>query len=116
PHQSWRWLHNYDFCCLGASGFKASLLPLMKELTTKNVVTLDTMLWKEAKCTRKTVPNKRSSNSQCLHVGMKGMPGALGLGIGHDGNGSTDRNFNMLRQSIGPDANVYAQLFREVFY
>lgn len=58
------------------------------------------------------IPSELSSTSFC--VGIKGMPGRLGIGIGHRPGWSytEDRQLAYLRKLIGSDADFYATFFK----
>jgi hypothetical protein len=63
-------------------------------------------LWESAK---KAYPCTLLENAWRLSIGIKGMPGRGGLGRGHklDAYRNDDPDGKLLREWIGPDAEVY---------
>lgn len=94
---------------LCATGFKASLIPLIKELCSQdNTPFLDMKLWMQP--VSKNVYHPSTDGRYC--IGIKGMPGRKGIGIGHTPpkHWEKDQNGNVLRRLIGLDANFYEEI------
>ena len=112
PSRKFVRMHNDEHASLAASGFMWHLLPHMERIARLGDIFIDLQLWKEPvvkKLLPQPLPDKRM-----LHVGLKNMPGAKGLGIGHQSpTGSTDTNFGMLTEWIGREA---AQIYRALWW
>lgn len=74
----------------------------------KRTYGLDTTFW------RRIAPSQWAIERTRSVIGLKGLPGQVGLGIGHrPGNGWTpDPEGQQLRAWIGADAEIYEQLIR----
>jgi hypothetical protein len=111
---------NQNHASLGASAFRSGVLPHVERCcTVHKSVFIDMFLWAELTDphygkTAALLPNE-AEDGRALHVGLKQMPGAAGLGIGHNDEGSDDPAFRVLRKWIGPeDCATYRRLHREL--
>lgn len=109
-------MHNLNHASLAATGFRRELLPQVRRCCEVfKSVFVDMYLWAECteegrglRCT--LVPNK-APDGRAYHVGMKQMPGAAGLGNGHNDDGSSDQTLSVLQDWIGvEDCRVYRNL------
>lgn len=136
---------NNDHASLAQTGVKRAFLEQFRE-NLKGDPFIDIRLWKEIagndflqKRRQPFLPKGMSINNgrgilfddgltDCLYVGMKGMPGRKGIGSGHRGVGRLDTHFKILKQWIKKeeDFRAYATLKidtivrpikkREIFY
>lgn len=123
PTKHYKWCGNTDHASLACTGFRREVLTHVERVAnTFGSVFLDMYLWAEWGSeqfpgTRKLVPQPHSGRK--LHVGMKNMPGAFGLGLGHqkpDGWNLDHTSFKVLREWVGPDAaQEYTQVWRNHF-
>jgi hypothetical protein len=105
-------MHNMNHASLGATVFRSSALPAVERACrllcpNNNSPFIDMYLWAEAEPIhglKTRLVGNRAPDGRAWHVGMKLMPGAAGLGIGHGHDGSTDPTFAVLRQWVGADA------------
>jgi len=79
-----------------------SLLKLRKGSTPY----LDIDLWRSCPDRRLTKPEPR------MVVGMKGLPGRVGIGVGHQKHKSADPDLLFLRELIQADAGWYEKFYR----
>lgn len=109
--RTFRRCHNLSHCSLAATAFRPSLLPRLKEIAERGSVWLDMPLWDEGDEPRLMIDNK-ASDGRPYHVGLKGMPpSGTGLGMGHDGSGSSDKGLNVLTQWVGiEDSRLYRSI------
>ncbi len=110
---------------LGASGFRASVLPLVKRCCRvlcplNKSPFIDCYLWAEATAdetlTTKILRNE-GRDRRPLHVGFKCMPGTPGLGIGHKKyEGTPDNTFATLDSwLVGEASQAYRRVWRQHF-
>lgn len=69
---------------------------------------VDTTLWRAVPTAQWAITGKQTA------IGIKGLPGLVGLGIGHrpDGKWKPDPELEQLRAWIGDDADIYAEYRR----
>ncbi len=107
--RKWR-LFNNRGASLCQTGFHASVIPtvraVIQECRTKQTYGVDGALWARHPDTVKSL--KRSHTV----LGIKGLPGQVGLGIGHrpQAGWTPDRTGQQLRAWIGADADRYLSL------
>lgn len=67
---------------------------------------VDTLLWR-------ALPTHWTFTNQMTVIGMKGLPGRVGLGVGHrpTAGWTTDLQLRKLREWIGEDADLYADFY-----
>lgn len=114
-----RWLPvgNTRNAPLAATGFRRSLLPFLSEvITTYRTVWIDSHLYGNPPGAVMLCPQPH--NGAYLHIGMKGMPGAAGLGAGHAEGAcqfvgwlQDDAQLSKLVELVGADA---AEVYRHV--
>jgi hypothetical protein len=109
PQQMWRIFKNRG-ASLCQTAFHCKLIPLVerviRESLRRNQYGIDALLWTQAS------PWMKSLERTQTVVGIKGLPGRVGLGIGHRPQGSlwkADPAGSQLRAWIGSDAAVYRQ-------
>ncbi len=115
-------MHNADHASLAATAFRAELLPRIERMCRVfKSVFIDCYLWVEAgniwPATKRLSPQPMP-DGRMLHVGMKNMPGASGLGIGHKNphDGSTDPSFAVFAEWVGGEATqVYRRVWADHF-
>lgn len=89
------------------TAFKRDLFPLFRrtaqECVGRGSFGIDTTFWRAAS-------NDWAFTHQMTVVGIKGLPGRVGLGVGHrpDARWSPDHDLAQLREWIGDDADLYA--------
>jgi hypothetical protein len=122
PLRKWMPLKNKDHATLSATAFRSHLLPLVeRSCQTFKSVFIDMYLWAEASkegtgLTCGLVDN-RAADGRAYQVGMKMMPGAAGLGLGHGAEGQADSAFQKLRQWVGAeDCAVYSGLIPDTLH
>jgi hypothetical protein len=94
---------------LGATAFRSYVLPAVKRCCNvlcakNNSVFLDMYLWAEAEPMhglRTRLIQNKAPDGRAYHVGLKQMPGAPGLGLGHSDDGAADPQGTMLAEWIG---------------
>lgn len=113
PIRKYQRMGNVSHASLAATAFTREMLPYLERCKLYNSVFIDMYLWAEGTQENNAwalIPNK-AKDGRALHVGMKLMPGACGLGGGHNENGATDQTLAMLTQWIGPtDTRVYRSI------
>lgn len=115
-------MHNASHASLAATAFRAELLPQIDRICRVfKSVFIDMYLWAEAgniwPATTRLKPQPLD-DGRLLHIGMKNMPGAFGLGLGHQNpdSGSYDPNLAVLAEWAGHDAaRVYRQVWADWF-
>jgi hypothetical protein len=109
-----RCMNNRRHCSLAMSGFRAELIPVVREIASRGRPYIDIALWSETRPLRQTfLPNTHKLGAErIMHVGMKGLPGTPGIGVGHSMSGRDDRGLEILRQWMGGDADAYAGFYR----
>ncbi len=121
PTRRFQRMHNTGHASLACSGFRGYVCEGIEyACKIHKSVFIDMYLWVECGTvfptwTKKLTP--QPIGKRMIHVGMKGMPGAKGLGVGHDlTQGSTDPNFLVLAEWIGSVAtSFYKDVWREFF-
>jgi hypothetical protein len=115
PTRKFQRMHNDQHASLAASCWRSTLLPEVERVAKLGSIFLDMILWAEHEGTKKLIPQPLP-NGRMLHVGLKGMPGAAGLGIGHQSpnTGSSDPQFVTLQRWLGSEATGwYRRLWRD---
>jgi len=111
--RKWRDILNEDHCSLGQTGFRSSVLPLMREICTRGNPLVDLAIWAEYEGPKEIYPNDN------LHVSMKGLPGEPGIGAGHGawrGFSKDTPRFDKLEEWIGDDADLYRDLYNRMLF
>lgn len=107
----WQRMYNVNHASFAATGFRSwatfAVERAVNVLCTNNrSVFVDMYLWAEAQpmhdLRTKLIDNK-ADDGRALHVGMKQMPGAAGLGMGHTDQGTPDPAWSQLTAWVGPD-------------
>lgn len=96
-------LKNKAHASLCSTGMKGLALEAFRNELKPNVQFIDINLWKNFRGTSALYPTE-------LVVGIKGLPGRSGIGMGHrnDFKGQIDDTGSILRQWLGPNADIYA--------
>jgi hypothetical protein len=121
PQRRYQNMRNTAHASLACTAFRKCVLPHMQGVASVfNSVFLDMYLWAEwgsdlfpgtKKLLKQPLPD-----GKMLHVGMKNMPGAAGLGMGHRMHGERpDGALQKLREWTGADAAVYRKLWQDHF-
>lgn len=108
--RSWREWKNYTHCSLCQTGIRKELLPRLEEAINSGELFIDMALWRIL-YVHKLKPF--IFLNQNLTIGIKGMPGRLGIGAGHtpDTTFTKDPGFNKLEELIGKDdAGYYKEM------
>lgn len=106
-HRSWKMMNNIG-ASLCQTALRRDLFPLFRktiqECMGRGSYGIDTTLWRAAR-------NDWAFTHQMTVCGIKGLPGRIGLGIGHrpDARWSPDPHLTQLRKWIGADADLYAE-------
>ena len=121
---------NYDHASLAQTAIKKSLLSEIEKLPVDNQF-IDLDLWGMKRIGTTVIRNKNikvnaelpkglavndgkgflfDDADRYLYVGMKGMPGRVGIGSGHRGVGRFDVNEKILRQWIPKDFETYLSI------
>lgn len=117
PSLRWAGMGNGDHASLACTAFTRAALPQVERCCKVfKSVYIDMYLWAEwgtpmcAVQGRKSVlmPNARGNGLR--HVGLKGLPGAKGLGQGHQPAGFHDPGGVRLQEWLGADADPYLSL------
>ena len=103
---------NMSHASLAQTGFKISFLPTLRELLkNENEIYLDMRIWKIAH--QEQPIYLFQDDKDPLYVGIKGLPGRLGIGAGHRpkiyGN-SIDKDRSILKKWIPKDYNIYLDI------
>ena len=101
---------NTQHASLCQTGFTRDVLPKFQEICENNVKFIDILLWKLA-----LSPNV-TRGTKSLSVGIKGLPGRVGIGIGHKpdhANYQDDHNLAQLKELIGDDIELYEEFYTE---
>lgn len=132
-------LHNFLHASLAATAWRSSCSAMVRKAVEAGSVFIDLHLWHQfwqSDCSGyiafneqeetsgiNSIPGAHRWQQECshlttepgkpLHVGIKGLPGAVGLGIGHTDIGCPDSAGVTLRQWIGDDADVYLRFRRD---
>lgn len=112
-------MHNATHASLACTGFRSKLVPEVAFICRAfKDIFIDMILWQHIHTiggTWKLIPQPLASG-QMYHVGMKNMPGATGLGMGHTNpdQGSSDPTFANLEKWVGPEAaRTYRKVWRD---
>lgn len=99
-------LQNYQHSSLSQTAFSKNLLPTIKRCVNSGQFYFDIEIWKTAR--REQIPFALIANTS-LSVGIKGMPGRLGLTPAHKENKGFIRDYGgkVLETWIGEDAKNY---------
>jgi hypothetical protein len=110
----WRTFQNIGGCFC-QTAFKRSLIPQLRSVieacARKNSYGIDTAFWKSVDASHWSIARDRTV------LGIKGLPGQVGLGLGHRPTGDgwhADPTLSTLRAWIGGDADLYASYGRRV--
>jgi hypothetical protein len=106
-------LRNNEWAALTATGMRRSVFPLFRELLEAGDTALDVPLWRQWQGSKRLMQNDwiTFQGNRALIVSMKGLPGAPGIGIGHNAQGMHDPTGKMLEGLMGPgDAEEYRNL------
>lgn len=99
---------------LCSTSFRASLLPLLEQVCKscyeRNFKGIDYEFWKFAKEQGYSCYISENKTHHC--IGIKRLPGRMGIGIGHQGKRFVpDKNFKLLREWVG---DVWAARYLEI--
>ena len=111
--RKYRDILNETHCSLGQTGFRSSVLPLMREICNRGNPLVDLALWAEYDGPKEVYPTDN------LHVSMKGLPGEPGIGAGHGAWRGFTRDtpkFDKLYEWIGDDADLYRDLYNRMLF
>lgn len=108
----YRVFENYG-ACLCQTAIATALTPMItktiEDLMRRGKYGVDAQLWKNVPQAKWNVTQAGSA------LGIKGLPGRAGLGLGHrpttDGKWTADHELAVLRQWIGPAADIYRPFF-----
>jgi hypothetical protein len=96
---------NGQHCSLGQTGLTAAAVPCLERACRSEPRFVDLDLWKNWTGTR------RIAASNGMHLSIKSMPGARGIGDGHDYlQGTPDPHFHGLRRFLGSEAEPYIEI------
>jgi hypothetical protein len=103
----YRLFTEHEHASLCRSGFRRSVLPLVRKLTAGDDWRVDMQMWATWTGSRRLSP--APARGRALSVSMKGMPGRTGVTHGPSRSWavSDDRNLEQLRDWLGPDHEVY---------
>lgn len=109
--RSWKQWRNYQHCSLCQTGFRKELLPRFEEAIHSGELFMDMALWNIFHA-HKLKPF--IFLGQNYTIGIKAMPGRLGIGSGHfpDESFVSDPGFNKLKELVGADADFYIKISR----
>jgi glycosyltransferase involved in cell wall biosynthesis len=103
-------LQNFAHASLSQTAFRSSLLEVAREATLSDNFYIDIELWKI--CRENNVPWTLLHNTS-LGVGMKGLPGRLGLTPSHTSKQYfIDSGHKILREWLGKDVAYYVPYLR----
>lgn len=80
PAGGYKVMNNYQHAALSQTAIRKELLPMYKAALHSGQLFFDIILWQ--KCIEKRLPMAVLSNTN-LSIGMKGMPGRMGIGSSH---------------------------------
>lgn len=111
--QSYRILPNVERASMCQMGFTKEIISTLQHILKQQNAFIDIQLWRYYSSQfRKKLYNSR------LCVGIKGMPGNIGIGIGHrptDVHRIKDKNFQKLEEWIGKeDTDFYRSIYFSV--
>ncbi len=109
--ESYRILPNVDRASMCQMGFTKSVVSIIQHIIKQGSAFVDIQLWKYYSSQfKKQLYNRR------LSIGIKGMPGNIGIGIGHrptDVHRTKDKNFQKLEEWIGKeDTDFYRSIYK----
>lgn len=110
-------MYNREHASLAATGFRRSVCSEVERVCKEyGNVFIDMGLWNDYQGSKKLLPQPRKNGSVYI-MQFKLMPGGRGLGIGHMSPycGTSDPNFWMLKEYIGPAHQVYKRVWQERF-
>lgn len=105
PDKTWLRHENKRHCSLCQTGFTKKLFPIILSQDNKNPY-LDLSLWKNKLKTTKYL----MSNRKDLCIGIKGLPGRVGVSAGHRSSHprfTKDVDLSVLKSFIGEDVKYY---------
>lgn len=112
----YRRLGNVNHATLSQTAIKSSLTPLLIEtFTSKNLYnTADIILWEKLRNSEYKLCH--IAETPKLSIGIKGMPGRMGIGIGHKRQGPwvLDSNAAHLMHFLGKDGEAYLEFYRRI--
>ena len=91
---------------LGSMAVDRKAIPAVKNIARCGNPTFDRGLWRYAKAHRWPThleENAKQPDGRWLHVGLKCMPGQIGIGIGHRSGGQPDQDHKLIKRWIGTD-------------
>jgi len=113
PIRKYQMMGNQQHASLAATVFTSEMIPFIERCRLHKSVYIDCYLWSEGTADNadwRLIPNK-AKDGRALHVGMKMMPGANGLGMGHQDTGASDKSLAMLTTWIGAaDTRLYRSI------
>lgn len=118
PSRRWQCMGNKEHASLAQTGFRRSLVPHVLELCARGHAFLDVALWRLPQVTgRRLLPNLDHATGLLGHIGMKGLPGTLGIGVGHRAQLKwQDPTLSWLEGQIGAaEIQAYEELDRHFF-
>lgn len=109
PHRCWRVFQNTGASLCQTALRRAvvtNLTSVIYDMASRQKYGVDTTFWRSIPQTDWALDRMETV------VGLKGLPGQVGLGIGHrpGGGWTADPDFHILADWIGPDLSVYADL------
>lgn len=106
----WKEMHNYRHASLAQTGITSKLLPILKLAVDSGELYFDIKLWEQAHLNR---AKSIIFNEQNLCIGMKGLPGRVGIGAGHRTKDFfIDPGLVKLRAWVGDDTENYLPYIR----
>jgi hypothetical protein len=103
-------LSNFGHASLSQTAIRSSLIPMLKEAIYSQNFYIDIELWKYAR--ERNVPWALLHNTT-LGVGLKGLPGRLGLTPSHRSKQCfIDSNYDVLHSWLGSDIKYYTPYLR----
>ena len=110
--RSYRVLSNVHHASLCQTGIRAEVLPSLSTVCQHNKPWVDMELWRTWRRSSQLFRPDPVTGPLC--VGIKGMPGRIGIGSGHrvKFGGAPDPNGTVLRDWVGEDAEVYMGYYR----
>lgn len=99
----WKDHQNKTHSSLCSTAMKGKAIDTFRSVARPKIQFIDVLLWQAFSPNRVVVENKSRV------IGIKGMPGRIGIGYGHgkNFNGKPDFNGSQLRKWIGNDADFY---------
>ena len=113
-------LRNMHHASLAQTAFKATALPIINQCIDLGMELdwLDCNIWKQAKMLINRLEYKVFKDEKYLYAGMKGLPGRLGIGVGHrpdDIYKTYDLDQSILKLWTGVGAQEYLSLKKECY-